>query len=62
MNREELRKLQDMTSMIAAILSNYFQELIKCGFTEEQAMILTLDFQEITLSAKPDKPGNPDNE
>jgi len=36
----------------SAVIRAYYDNLVKVGFTPDQAMTLTLDFQRVTLSNK----------
>lgn len=54
-DKEAYRSLVKAQSDLAAVLSNYYLELKKVGFSDENAMKLTVSYQESILI------GNNDN-
>lgn len=51
-SKEQLRALIKSQTMFAQVISNYFLELKRTGFTEEQALALTISYQESIINPK----------
>jgi hypothetical protein len=44
-----LEEVKRSLGLMAKVLADYFASLIQCGFSEEQAMRICLDWQNTTL-------------